>query len=95
MCKAQLFATLLCRVGIPRDRIAVVGGHYGETAEHKYVVLRLGCHWYYLDPTSSSSYLDETPENVMGVTDPVVDYVHPHNISTVPGSPLRKPMLIR
>ena len=95
MCKAQLFATLLCRVGIPRDRIAVVGGHYGETAEHKYVVLRLGCHWYYLDPTSSSSHLDETPENVMGVTDPVVDYVHPHNISTVPGSPLRKPMLIR
>jgi len=95
MCKAQLFATLLCRVGIPRDRITVAGAHYDETAEHKYVVLRLGCHWYYVDPTSGRSVLGETPENVAGVFDPVVDYTHPHNLTTVPGSTLRKPMLIR
>lgn len=95
MCRAQLFATLLCRVGIPRDRITVAGARYDETSEHKYVVLRLGCHWYYVDPTSDRSHLGETPENVAGVSDPVVDYVHPHGLTTVPRSPLRKPMLIR
>jgi len=95
MCKAQMFATFLYRVGIPRDRIAIVGGRYDETSEHIYVVLRLGCHWYYLDPTSNRSSLGETPENVVGVTDPVVDYVHPHNVTTLPRSVLRKPMLVR
>jgi hypothetical protein len=95
MCRAQMFATFLCRVGIPRNRIAIVGGRYSETSEHKYVVLRLGCHWYIIDPTSDRSHLGETPENVQGVTDPVVDYIHPHGITTVPGSTLRKPMLIR
>jgi hypothetical protein len=95
MCRAQIFASLLCRVGIPPNRMAIAGGRYNETAEHKYVVLQLGCHWYYIDPTDNRPLLSETPENVAGVVDPVVDYTHPHGLTTVPGSTLRNPMLIR
>jgi hypothetical protein len=94
MCKAQIFATLLYKVGIPPDRIAIAGGRYAETNEHIYIVLRIRCHWYYLDPTSSRSQLGEHPENVAGVSEPV-DYLHPHNLVTLPRSSLRAPMLVR
>lgn len=94
MCKAQIFATLLYKVGIPSNRVAIAGARYAATNEHLYIVLRLGCHWYYLDPTSDRLHLGETPENVSGVSEPV-DYVHPHNLVTLPHSTLRTPMLVR
>jgi hypothetical protein len=57
-----------------------------------YVVLRLGCHWYHIDPGIDVPKLRDTPENVGSGSS---DYVHPNTLILLPGSTLNKPMLVR
>lgn len=94
MCRAEALATLLCRVGIPPDRMAIAESRWApEYSQHMFIVLRLGCHWYYLDPTSiPGSELSDSPANV-GSTG--ADYTHPNSLTLVPGSRLTRPMLVR
>ncbi len=93
MCRAQTFATLLCRAGIPPDRMAIAETRWKpEYSQHMYVVLKIGCHWYYVDPSENISPLSGAPANVGSGSK---DYVHPNNLILVPGSTLSKPMLVR
>ena len=93
MCRAHALATLLYKVGIPPDRIAIAETRWRlEYSQHMYVVLRLGCHWYYIDPSVSIPELNSTPENVGSGSR---DYVHPNTLVLLPGSTLTKPMLVR
>jgi hypothetical protein len=65
--RAFTFATLLYRVGIQPDDLAVVIAQWKpEYSQHLYVVLRIENRWYYLDPTCSESHpaLSDAPENV-------------------------------
>lgn len=94
-CKAQALTTLLYRVGIPTDRIAIAitrNTPLPAVSHHYYVVLKIGCHWYYIDPGYDISGLAAEPENVGGGS---FDYVHPYDIRLIPGSTILKPMLVR
>jgi len=93
MCRAQILATLLYKVGIPSDRMAIAETKWKpEYSQHMYVVLRIGCHWYHIDPSIDVPKLRDTPENV-GSGSP--DYMHPNTLKLLPGSTLNKPMLVR
>lgn len=93
MCRAQTLATLLYRAGIPIDRMIIAETKWKVAySQHMYVVLKLGCHWYYIDPSVNVVTLGETPENVGGAS---ADYVHPNELKLLPGSTLTKPMLVR
>jgi hypothetical protein len=92
-CRAVAFATLLYRVGIPVDRMAIAETRWKLAhSQHMYIVLRLGCHWYYVDPTMGIPELAKTPENVGSGP---ADYVHPNSLLLIPGSTIGKPMLVR
>lgn len=90
--KAHLFATLLGRMGIPRDRILIASAHHTEggsppTASHVFVLLYIGDRWYYLDPTAVHttafpSY--ESRRSIGGLAS--VDYRHPFQVLQLPGA---------
>jgi hypothetical protein len=93
MCRAHLLATLLYKVGVPLDRMAIAETKWKpDYSQHMYIVLRLGCHWYYIDPSVNIPALSDTPENVGSGTR---DYLHPNDLKLIPGSTLTKPMLVR
>ncbi len=95
MSRAQILTTLLYRVGIPPERIAIAETRRSsEYSQHMYVVLRLECHWYYIDPSCMDfhSVLSHFPENVGCIP---ADYRHPNKLVLLPGSILHKPMLVR
>lgn len=93
MCRAQTLAALLYRVGISSNRMAIAETKWKPTySQHMYVVLNLGCHWYYVDPSTNIPELSDTPENVGGGS---ADYIHPNKLYLIPGSTLVKPMLVR
>ncbi|MBN2469028.1 MAG: hypothetical protein JXD19_12880 [Deltaproteobacteria bacterium] len=95
MCCAQTLATLLYRVGILPDRIAIAETRTRpEYSQHMYVVLRIGCHWYYIDPSCIPFHpqLSELTENV-GCTS--ADYMHPNELKLLPGSTLERSMLVQ
>ncbi len=93
MCRAHTFATLLYRTGIPADRMAIAESRWKPSySQHMYVVLRLGCHWYYVDPSTNLPALPATPSDI-GSGD--ADYRHPNNLTLLPGSTLARPMLVR
>jgi hypothetical protein len=96
-CNSRAFtlATLLYRVGIRSDDMAVVISKWKpEYSQHLYVVLRIDSRWYYLDPTCNEGHpaLADSPQNV-GCNS--ADYTHPNSITPLPGSTLTKPMLVR
>ncbi len=93
MCRAHLLATLLYRVGAPKDRMAIAETMWKPSySQHMYVVLRLGCRWYYIDPSVNIPALSDPPENVGSGAR---DYLHPNKLKLIPGSVLIKPMLVR
>lgn len=93
MCRAQMLATLLYRAGLGADRMAIAEARTRPTySQHMYVVLKLGCHWFYIDPSVNLPELPVSPENVGAGT---ADYTHPNNLIVLPGSTMRKPMLVR
>jgi len=93
MCRAHLLATLLYRVGVPLDRMAIAETKWKpEYSQHMYVVLKLGCHWYYIDPSYDIPELSDTPENLGAGAR---DYKHPNELDIIPGSTIIKPMLVR
>lgn len=95
MYRSLVLSTLLYRVGIPPDRMAVAETRYRPVySQHMYVVLRLGCHWYYIDPSCMSDHpaLSVSPENLGCIP---ADYAHPNSLTLLPGSTLGKPMLVR
>jgi len=95
MCRAQTLSTLLYRVGILPDRIAIAETRTRpEYSQHMYVVLWIGCHWYYIDPTCIDSHpeLSESPENVGCIS---ADYTHPNELKLLPSSTLERPMLVQ
>jgi len=93
MCRAQTLATLLNRVGIPSQKMAIAETKWKlGYSQHMYVVLKLGCHWYYVDPSVDIPELSDTPENIgTGLS----DYIHPNKLKLIPGSTIMKPMLVR
>jgi hypothetical protein len=93
MCRAQTLATLLYRVGISSDRMAIAETKWKPAySQHMYVVLKLGCHWYHVDPSVNIPELSDAPENVGSGS---ADYIHPNKLKLIPGSPIVKPMLVR
>lgn len=93
MCRAQIFATLLYKKGIPTNRFAIAETKFkSEYSQHMYVVLKVGSHWYYLDPVCATKKLSFRP-NSIGCTS--ADYRHPHTLKLLPGSSLKKPMLVQ
>ena len=89
MSKAQLYATLLGRVGVPVDRLAVAEAHYSETATHCYVVILLSDGWCYLDPTYVySTTLPDYLDRVSVGYHATADYTHPYEVVILPGSGL-------
>lgn len=91
MCRAQTFATLLYRVGIPINRLAIAETRWKPTySQHMYIVLRLGCRWFYVDPSVNIPELPAEPNNIGGGT---ADYIHPNKLKVFAGSTLNKPML--
>lgn len=92
MSRAHILATLLYRVGIPSDRMAIAVTKWKPTySQHMYIVLKLGCHWYYVDPSVTIPALRETPDNVGSGTR---DYLHPNKLKLILGSIIIKPMLV-
>jgi hypothetical protein len=93
MCRAQTFATLLYRAGIPPDRLSIGEARWKpEYSQHMYLVLRIGCRWYYVDPSDNVPELGTGPQNTGSGA---ADYRHPNNLILVPGSTLSRPMLVR
>ena len=95
MCGAQTLSTLLYRVGILPDRFAIAETRTSpEYSQHMYVVIRIGCHWYYIDPMCINSHpeLSELPENAGCLPG---DYMHPNDLKLLPGSTLEKPMMVQ
>ena len=90
--KAHLFANLLGRMGIPRDRILVATAHHTEggappTASHVFVLLYVGDRWYYLDPTACYAQSMPTFERRRSIgTLASVDYRHPFQVLQLPGA---------
>ena len=76
------------------DRVAIAVTKWkDEWSQHMYAVVRLGSHWYYLDPagTSATKLLIDSPVNVgFGAR----DYRHHFKLNLLPGSTLTKPMLV-
>ncbi|MEW6418917.1 MAG: hypothetical protein AB1480_12485 [Nitrospirota bacterium] len=95
MSRSQALATLLYRVEIPPDRMAIAEARWRpEYSQHMYIVLKIGCHWYHIDPTCIDSHpvLSDSPENVGCLP---ADYTHPNSLRLLPDSTLSKPMLVR
>ena len=61
-------------------------------SQHMYVVMKLGCHWFYIDPSVALPALPVAPDDVGAGS---ADYTHPNNLITLPGSTMSKPMLVR
>jgi len=93
MHRAQLLTTLLYRVGIPKDIIAIAETRWKpEYSQHMYTILYLKDRWHYFDP----SFLDqELPKfsNIHSIPflDTVIpyDYLHPRKIKIIPGANLK------
>jgi len=94
--KAHLFANLLGRSAIPRDRIALASTHHTEggappTATHVYVAVYVADRWFYLDPTAvfSAPFPDFGERHSVGAASMTsVDYQHPYKVLPLPGSTL-------
>jgi len=90
--KAHLYATLLGRMGIPRDRIMIGLSHHTEngappTASHVFVLLYVNDRWYYLDPTNCYTQAFPTYERRRSIgTLATVDYRHPFQAVLLPGN---------
>lgn len=95
MCRAQHYATLLYKVGVPPNRMAIAEARWKEDySQHMYIVLQLGARWLFVDPSSTSS-VPELPDWPSSVGTGTADYEHPNNLFTLPGSTLPSPMLVR
>ncbi len=96
---AHTYATLMARIGIPRDRFAIATAYYGETASHVYLALYISDEWYYFDPSfvRSAPELPITLSNIqsVGSVDLGVDYPHPISLRFPGEDPLheRLPLL--
>ncbi|MBT3983901.1 MAG: transglutaminase domain-containing protein [Bacteriovoracaceae bacterium] len=99
--KAHLFAMVLGRLGIPRDRIAIATAHHPAanglpTASHVYVALYIKGSWLYLDPTATpgvSLSPDLSKRRSVGLL-PAVDYPHPFQVRPIPLSGLNRVPLL-
>jgi hypothetical protein len=91
MSRAQMYATLLYRVGIPRDRLAIEEMRWQlRYSQHMTVILYVAHRWLYLDPIYIGydfppfTELHSIPHGGAGYQ----DYCHPLGITTLPGSTL-------
>ena len=90
MSRAQLYTTLLYRVGIPKDYLAIADTRWQlRYSQHDYTILYLQDRWIYLDPTyanityfPSFQYFTSVP--IVGGADR--DYSHPYEAIRIPGS---------
>ena len=91
--KAFTMATLLYRVGVRPESIAVAHSASAGGKQHLYLALHLDGRWIHVDPTCIRSHtvLAPAPENV-GCTG--ADYAHPYDVVPLPGSRIQKPMLL-
>ena len=94
MCRAQTFATLLYRAGIPVNRMAIAETRWKPSySQHMYIVLQLDKRWFYVDPSANDPELPLSPTSIgFGGT---ADYTHPNSLTVIPGSTLTRPMLVR
>jgi hypothetical protein len=94
-CNSKTFTmgTLLYRVGVGRDSVAALSGRNTGLNRHFYTGVRVDGRWLHVDPTCIRDYtmLSAQPEAV-GCTG--TDYAHPFELATLPGSHLKKPMLL-
>ncbi len=91
--KALTLATLLYRVGVLPDSIAVAHSKAYEGTNHLYLAAHLDGRWRYVDPTCIREHngLAPEPESVGCIG---ADYRHPFELIPLPGSLLTKPMLL-
>ena len=91
---ALALATLLYRFGISPQELAVAQTMYDDpSASHLYVALYISNNWYSIDSVCVGVHteLSDLPENVGCTT---ADYEHPYALITLPGSSLKKPMVL-
>jgi hypothetical protein len=91
--KAFTTATLLYRVGVLPDSIAVAHTKAFEGTNHLYLAAHMNGRWRYVDPSCirEHSALAPQPESVGCIG---ADYQHPYELIPLPGSRLVKPMLL-
>jgi PKD repeat protein len=91
MSRAQLYTTLLHRVGIPKDYLGIADTRWMlRYSQHDYTIIYLQDRWVYLDPTFSGSTF---PSFAYFTSIPLVgggdrDYSHPYEVIRIPGSSL-------
>jgi len=92
MSRAQIMATLLYRVGVPKDLLAVAETLWElRYSQHMYVIIRMEDRWVYVDPTHITKafppFSSYTSVPVTGGGQQT-DYCHPHKLSILLGSSL-------
>jgi len=98
MSRAVVYTTLLYRVGVPKDRLAIVETKWRlRYSQHMYTIVYLADRWIFLDPSSNyengpslGAFEGFTSIRKTSVWQPdkVTDYCHPHRILPLPGSSL-------
>jgi hypothetical protein len=91
--KAFTMAALLYRAGVLPDWITVAHSKAHDGTQHLYLGMHLDGRWRYLDPTCIREHTALAPQpETFGCIG--ADYAHPYELVPLPGSQLKKPMLL-